>query len=254
MIDVQVYIGRWPFRRLPLDETGRLVDRLRSLGITQAWAGSFEALLHEDIAGVNARLADDCQRHGPGFLVPFGTVNPCLPDWREDLRRCHEVHMMPGIRLHPNYHGYTLDDPNFGDLLAVAAERSLIVQLALKMEDERTQHPLVRVPPVDAAPLAGLLARTPRPRVVLLNALGELRGAALSRVLGKGGVSVEIATLEGVGGLESLIAGIGLERILLGSLAPLFAPESAILKLKESALTTPQREAISGLNARGLLP
>ncbi|MBI2949867.1 MAG: amidohydrolase family protein [Verrucomicrobia bacterium] len=253
LIDVNVNLSRWPMRRVPCDDTRELAAKLRRQGVTQVWAGSFDGLLHKDVASVNARLTEECRKHGRGLLLPFGSINPMLPDWEEELRRCAEAHRMPGLRLHPNYHGYKLDDPALGRLFKFAAERGLIVQLAAIMEDERMMHPRLRVPPVDTRPLARLLKETPSLRLVLLNALGVLRGPVLSELLDAGETYVEISMLEGVAGIEKLLQHVPLERVLFGSHAPLFYCEAARLKLKESVLTQEQLSQIRAGNAARLL-
>ena len=187
------------------------------------------------------------------MFLPFGSINPKLPGWEEDLRRCVEVHPMRGIRLHPNYHGYRLDDPAFARLLTLAAERRLVVHVALVMEDERMMHPLLRVEPVEASPLIELAKRTPGLRLVFLNALRTLRGETLQKLISAGEIYVEISMLEGVGGVAALIEHLPLDRILFGSHAPSFYFEAAELKLEESRLTPEQRRAIRCGNAGRLL-
>lgn len=249
VIDVNVSLHRWPTRRLRFDDTPSLVAKLRRQGVVQAWAGSFDGLFHKDLAAVNARLAEECRRHGRGLLLPFGSINPKLPDWEEEARRCAEVHGMSGLRLHPNYHGYPLDDPALARLLRLAAARRLIVQIALAMEDERMMHPLLRVEPVDTTPLAEVVRQAPGLRLVLLNAPGAVRGEGLLRLLNAGDIYVEIAMLEGVGGVGNLLQQVPVDRVLFGSHAPWFYFESSLLKLLESPLSEDQRRAIRFDNA-----
>lgn len=252
IVDTNVWLSRWPFRRLPHDEPQALAEMLRRHGVVEAWVGSFDGLLHRDIAAVNERLANGCRETAADLLIPFGTVNPRLPDWQEDLRRCHEQHQMPGIRLTPGYHGYGLDVPEAAELLAEASRRGLIVELVIALEDQRTQHPLHRAALVDAAPLAELVRRMPELRLVLLGAPGVLKPDLIERLAAAGQVYFEIATLEGVGGVAKLIDRVTLDRVLFGSAAPFFYFESARLKLQESELAGEQLARIGAANARRL--
>lgn len=255
LIDTNVYLDHWPFRRLPLDEPAALLAKLREAGVTRAWAGSFHALLHRDVEGVNRRLVEACRRADPERLVPVGCVNPALPDWEEDLRRCQAAHGMRIVRLHPNYHGYALDAPEVARLLAAAAARGLVVQIPLTMEDERTQHPLVQVPHVDPAPLVELLPRVPGARVVLLNAFRQLRlgQAILDRLVATRQVWFDLAMLEGLTGVERCLVQVPPDRLLFGSYLPYFPVESALLKLVESPLPGAVQEAVRHESATALL-
>jgi len=251
VIDANISLFQWPFRRLPYDEIDQLVGKLRAMQIEQAWAGSYEGVLQRDLAGVNSRLAEACRNQGHGLLVPFGSVNLQLPDWEEDLRRCHEEHRMRGIRLHPNYHGYTLDDPRFERLLALAAERRLLVQLAAALEDRRTQHPKLQVSDVDLAPLPELTRKVPGAKVLVLNYRPS--GAVFSRLVAAPRVYFDTARVEATDGVARLVRSAPPDRVVFGTHAPFLIYESALIRVYESELTEAESRAVFEQNAPRLL-
>ena len=115
-------------------------------------------------------------------------------------------------------------------------------------------HPMMRAPAVDIKPLEKLVAQMPTLRLVLLNALTNIsRTDQLYRLTNAGDVYVEIAMLETLAGLDTLLKDIPLNRVLFGSHAPSFYFEAARLKLQESNPAAGHARAIAHENARTLL-
>lgn len=262
IIDTNVNLFDWPFRALKYRHTKALVAKLKKHRIIEAWAGSFEALLSKDMNGVNTRLAAECREHAPGFLIPFGSVNLAWPDWEEDVRRCHEIHKMPGIRIYPGYQPFDLDHPGMESLVKMTEERSLILQVVFGVEDPRVYHPIINVGPVTFAPLLKVMNSTPNAKIQLLHFAGAPQGDALAQFMSKPNTLLDISRLEGNGALARMIGSIEglpsphapIDRIVFGSHAPYFPVETALLKLMESPLDAKQLEAIMQRNARRLLP
>src|SRR5262249_12838440 len=139
-------------------------------------------------------------------------------------------------------------------LLEKAAERGLVVQIVVRMEDERTQHPLMQVAGVDLRPLPGVIAKVPKARIQISNAAFEPRDDTLLLLARSGNVFFDFANVERLGGLGRMIQRVGRERVVFGSHFPLFYPESALLKMQESAVKGEDAQAIQHTNARALLP
>ena len=251
LVDTHVYLGHWPHELLTSEHPARLAEDLRSSGVTHACAGSFDGLFHKDVAGVNQRLAGACAKFGDGLFIPIGTVNPNLPDWENDVRHCHEVHNMPGVRLHPNYHGYTLDDPRFAQLLKLAGERNLVVQIVVQME--RQKHLLLNphTETVNLAPLPKVLADNGKVKVVLANAFEKANDKNTRPLLSNSSIWLDFAQAQSSAELSQL-SQASVDHLVFGSGAPLNNIEATAAKLRRAAITEGNLKAVAAGNAVNL--
>lgn len=195
---------------------------LREAGVATAWAGSFDGLFHKDLAGVNSRLVEACTQEVGDVLKPFGSVNPTLPDWEDDIRRCHETHRMPGVRLHPSYHGYALDDPRFVRLVALAAERGLMVQIVAWLKNKPRKWLRPREARVDLMPLVGATAKVPTARIVVANGVRDVDDPKFRELARLRQVSFDMGELPDADDIDRLIQATARDRVYFGSSAPLY--------------------------------
>ena len=260
--DTNIHLFQWPFRKVKYGDTRSLVEKMRKHRITQAWAANFEAVFTKSVDLTNARLAKECRENGKGVLIPFGTVNPAWPDWEEDLRRCHEVHKMPGIRIYPGYQTFDLNHPDFARLITEATKRGMLVQIVGDMDDTRVEHPIVKTWEFKLEPLVDIVKSIPGANVQLLNWNMYVNNELLTRLVTETNISFDIAWLESVGALGHSIEGkswegsqtpVPVERFLFGSNAPIFPVEASTIKLFESPLTLQQMKAVMNQNARKLI-
>jgi len=249
-IDTNVSLFKWPFRKLPLDQTEKLKTRLRSIGVTQAWAGSFEGVFQRDIAGVNQRLVDECAEHP--FFIPIGSINLSQPSWEKDLRQCIDQHQMRAIRLHPNYHEYSFDSSPFRNLLKIATSNDLLLQITATLEDTRTQNQLAARADSNLLQLSSTLDSAPKAMIQLLNYRPTEK---TSKILAKHeGLYLDTARIDGTDGLKQITHHVPEERLLFGTHAPFLIPEASMIRILESGIHASARDKILYQNANHLSP
>lgn len=248
IIDCYASLGHWPFRRLADNDADSFVRLLDAYGITQAWVAPFEGLYYRHLPTANREILAQAARQ-PDRLIPWAVINPATPGWEDDLRQALEGGCQ-GLRLHPNYHRYDLTHPALRDLLAAAGQAGLPVALVHKVQDERLQHPLCQTPAVEMD-VAPLVAACPRAALLCLG-VGQPFITQHRDLIAAGQVYVDISRLEGVESVRWAVDLVGAGQVLLGSHAPYFYLEAALLKIQEAGLTPEERVRVLGGNAQEL--
>ena len=250
MIDINASLGEWPFGHLQHNTPPTLLKWLSAAGIQQACVASLEALFYKDIQQANAKLHKAVRSHRDR-LLPFCAIDPSYPDWRSDLEECRTQWQTAGVRLFPSYHRYRITDSCCLELFEVLQEAGLPVQIAPVVSDPRMHHPLAHVPAASLDGLLDPLRRFPRLNVALLNVRVEVEQALkdTAAVRACPNLFLDIAWVDGVSQVSTLIDKFGEDHFLLGTNAPLMVPTSAVYKLRETDLSEQQRARITYGNA-----
>jgi hypothetical protein len=241
LIDVNVTLGNWPFQRFAVRTAAQLDAHLRSEGIGEAWVGAMDSVLYPDPDVYDDLLATELRDYP--HLKFVKTINPTLSNWRAGLDKADFA-----IRLYPNYHEYRMSDERLMAVLQEVQQRGLIVQLVMRVDDERNQYKLMMVPGVPALDVMAVLQLFPNVRFCVLNAY---YGEAADLLGCQSNVHVDTALIERIETLSAFIKRTNEPgRILFGSYTPMLYTRSTIMKLRTADPRSQQR--IGYENARQL--
>ena len=244
IIDVNTWLGSWPFDYLREDTAAKLDALLASEGISLAYVSTPEASLNADYVEANRRLIRRTRRYPR--LRPVPILDPTIGGWRDALAGYHESGIT-AVRIIPGYHDYRCTCAEAAALVDAveAAGMALIVQV--RMADERTHHRLCQIPPTPVGDIVELAGRHPGLSIVAMCASFH---EAVKIAASAPNVSFDLSHIERMRTIPSLLEAVPVERVLFGSHAPFLTLRSAKMKLTAPGISEADRRCIASGNAR----
>jgi len=181
-------------------------------------------------------------------VIAFGTTHPGYEGWAAELDRLRAAGVR-GIKLHPDFQGFWLDDRRLSPIIE-AAQEDFVFMVHVGDRPEPARNPSCPYK------LAALLDRFPRARFIAAHMGGYLHWPHALKVLAGRDVWIDTSsTLPFIDQptLEALFAKHPRERILFGSDYPLFDPGQTAAELRQRlGLSDAELEQLQ-INAAGLL-
>lgn len=240
-VDVNAYLGEYPFRPILYRSAQELVEQMKRYRISQAWVSSIRAIFEDDPRESNRELLNELARYPQ--LKPVAVINPAMANWR----RAFEEAVRSGIhaiKLHPNYHRYALSSSRASELLNEAGRVEMPVIIQLRIQDERTQNPAMIVGDSDVDRAIEAAKDAPRTKVILGGVKWSELVRIASAVRSSPNLWIDISSLERVDELREAVKMVGSEKLLFGTHAPFYYIASAVFKVEMSNISEAKRMEI----------
>jgi hypothetical protein len=248
-VDVNAFIGAYPFRDIGEWDTADLVREMIRNGSISAWVSHLSAVYWRDPGAGNAALLEAHQRDVR--LQPILAVHPGMPSWQAHLDDAAAIRA-PAVRADPTFWGIAPAGEAMRDMLRAVSARGLALQMAVRLEDLRQRHPHDNAGDLPPWAVRELIRAVPDARLVITHADRDfveqvhfgLTPQEAARVLW------DISWIWGPpeDHLELLLETVGLERFTFGTGMPLRLADTSLAKLDLLNLPAESRDAINAGN------
>ena len=248
-IDVNAFIGHYPWRRVSGGAPAVLLQAMDRNGIDQVWISNLAAMFWKDPPQGNEVVRAGAEQQ-PRFRPVFA-VHPGLPGW-ETVPADAAKAGAPCVRADPGVYGLAPAGKEMTALAAKSAEVGLALLMAVRLEDGRQRHPGDHAAELDAASLRTLIRSDPRVRLIVTHADRDLIEQVhfgstpdeASRILW------DISWIWGPpeDHLALLLETIGVERFTFGTGMPLRIAENSVAKLDLLELSKEDRTKLESSN------
>jgi uncharacterized protein len=139
LLDINSYIGHWPFKQLKYNSCAARLERMNRFGVDISVISNLNGIFYKNTQPANVELYNELKsdRQFSSRFIPFAVINPIYAGWRDDIENCVTKMGMKGIRVYPQYHDYGITDPMFIELVKNARDRGLPVAIDIRMVDSR---------------------------------------------------------------------------------------------------------------------
>lgn len=241
MIDINTALGHWPFMRFPQTTPAKLSRHLKKEGITQALVASIDAIFYPDPDVYNRLLAASLKSFPE--LLPVFTVNPVLANWEKIV----ESSRIKAVKIYPGYHNYSLLSDQVYLLAGKLIENNMSLMVQIRVEDERSHHPLCQIPPVPVADIVRFAEKYPSlPVICLCPYFAEL----IPLTSGNENVYVDISFVETMNTVNRVLKDVPAGKILFGSHTPFLYTRAAAMKTEYAEIDRKTYKMITETNAK----
>ena len=123
-IDINAYVGHWPFRNLENNTLEGLDKLAQDNDITHMVISNIEGFFFKDANRANLTLLKKLKAYtGKTVFLPLAIINPTYPEWERDAREMIAAGFM-GFEIAPFYHGYSFAPEMVYDSYKLTSTRS----------------------------------------------------------------------------------------------------------------------------------
>ncbi|WP_343702920.1 amidohydrolase family protein [Chitinophaga sp.] len=255
LIDVNAWVGHWPFKRLHGNTCEGLLARMKEYGTDVSLVTNLNGIFYKNTQSANEELYEEVhsKKAYKDRFIPFAVINPIYGGWKDDFEVCVKKLGMKGIRVFPNYHDYSITEPALLELVKMARDSNIPVALTMRMVDERQRSWMDLATEWAIKDYLPLLQAVPDAKYMLLNlSTGVALSAEEEALLKKTDVLFDTSGRH-IGHLAKFAQRFGEERFAFGTHFPVLDYYTGLLRIDSLRAEEGDKEQYRCRNAQRFL-